>query len=47
MKYQKGYSQIQRERGMKRLKSHLLFVAGIIIFLLILGLVGAMAEKGM
>lgn len=44
MNYQKGYSQIQREKAMKRLKSHLLFVAGILVFLIILGVVGAFAR---
>ena len=44
MKYLKTHSQIQREKAIKRLKSHLLFVAGVLLFLVILGLVGAVAR---
>ncbi len=45
MKYQKPYSQIQREKSVKRLKFHLLFVAGILVFLIVLGLVGRVIIK--
>jgi len=44
MKYLKTHSQIQREKAVARLKSDLLFVAGILVFLIILGLVGAVAR---
>lgn len=47
MNYQKPYSQIQRDKAIKRLKSHLRLVAGLLgflAFLIILGLVGAIAR---
>jgi hypothetical protein len=44
MKYQKGYSQIQREKAVRRLKRDLALVAGIVLFLIILGVVGAYAR---
>jgi hypothetical protein len=51
MKYQKGYLQIQREKEVKKikfylllLKAHFLFLAGIVLFLIVLGIVGAVAR---
>ena len=44
MKYQKTFRDIQREKAKDRLKKNLKFVFGILVFLIILGVVGALAR---